>query len=52
MDPWDQQTRRKQDASKGWQRTQREISRTHARVANLRLDRLHKLTTRLARPTT
>ncbi len=48
MGPWDEQTRRKQDASKGWQRTQREISRTHARVANLRLDRLHKLTTRLS----
>ena len=45
---WDEMTRRKQDPSKGWQRTQREISHVHARVANLRLDRLHKLTTRLS----
>ena len=46
--PWDQQSRRQQEPSKGWQRTQREISRAHARVANLRADRLHKLTTRLS----
>lgn len=45
---WDETTGRKQDPSKGWQRTQREISHVHARVANLRLDRLHKLTTRLS----
>ena len=46
--PWDETTRRKQDPSKGWQRTQREISHVHARVAHLRLDRLHKLTIRLS----
>jgi putative transposase len=46
--PWDQTARRKQDPSKGWQRTRREISRVHARVADLRTDRLHKLTTRLS----
>ena len=42
--PWDETTRREQDPSKGWQRTRREIGRAHARVANLRIDRLHKLT--------
>jgi len=46
--PWDETTKGKQDPSKGWQRTRREISRVHARVANLRIDRLHKLTTRLS----
>ena len=46
--PWDETTRRKQQPSTGWQATQREISRAHARVANLRTDRLHKLTTRLS----
>ena len=45
---WDETTRRKQDPSRGWQRTRREIGRAHARVANLRIDRLHKLTTRLS----
>lgn len=45
--PWDTQARRKRKASYGWERTQREIAKAHARVANLRLDRLHKLTTRL-----
>ena len=37
-----------QDPSRGWQRTRREIGRAHARVANLRCDRLHKLTTGLS----
>ncbi len=46
--PWDETTQRKQHPSKGWQRTRREISRVHARVVNLRIDRLHKLTTRLS----
>ena len=46
--PWDETTRRKQQPSTGWQRTQREISRAHARVANLRQDRIHKLTTRIS----
>ena len=46
--PWDETTRRKQEPSTGWQATRREIGRAHARVANLRIDRLHKLTTRLS----
>jgi putative transposase len=46
--PWDQTAQRKQDPSRGWLRTQREIARTHARVAHLRADRIHKLTTRLS----
>jgi putative transposase len=46
--PWDETTRTMRDPSAGWQRTQREIGRAHARVANLRLDRLHKLTTQLS----
>ncbi len=37
------------DASKRWQRASKRLSRAHARVANLRRDGLHKLTTRLAR---
>ena len=45
---WDETTRRTQDPSRGWQRTRREIGRAHARVANLRCDRLHKLTTGLS----
>lgn len=45
--PWDAAAKRKQEPSAGWGRTQREIARAHARVANLRTDRLHKLTTRL-----
>ncbi|MEO3777987.1 IS607 family element RNA-guided endonuclease TnpB [Micromonospora sp. B11E3] len=35
--------------SKRWQRAQARLARAHARVANLRRDGLHKLTTRLAR---
>jgi putative transposase len=46
--PWDLTTQRKRDQSNGWQRTQREIARAHARVAHLRADRIHKLTTRLS----
>ncbi|MGI9207414.1 MAG: IS607 family element RNA-guided endonuclease TnpB [Rhodococcus sp. (in: high G+C Gram-positive bacteria)] len=37
------------DASKRWQRASKRLSRAHARVANLRRDGLHKLTTRLTR---
>ncbi|WP_245718776.1 IS607 family element RNA-guided endonuclease TnpB [Micromonospora rhizosphaerae] len=36
-------------ASKRWERAQAALGRAHARVANLRRDGLHKLTTRLAR---
>ena len=46
--PWDATAQRSQEPSKGWQHTQHEISRAHARVANLRADRLHKLTTGLS----
>ena len=46
--PWDAATRTRRDPSHGWARTQREIGRTHARVAYLRADRIHKLTTRLS----
>jgi putative transposase len=38
-----------QRASNRWQRTANQLARVHARVANLRRDGLHKLTTRLAR---
>jgi putative transposase len=46
--PWDHTTKRKQKSSKGWQRTQGQLSRVHARVANLRAERMHNLTTRLS----
>ncbi|MEO3781659.1 IS607 family element RNA-guided endonuclease TnpB, partial [Micromonospora sp. B11E3] len=42
----DRRTRRR--PSKRWQRAANRLGRTHARVANLRRDGLHKLTTRLA----
>ncbi|MGW5363822.1 RNA-guided endonuclease InsQ/TnpB family protein, partial [Actinopolymorpha pittospori] len=38
-----------QRPSKRWQRAAARLARTHARVANLRRDGLHKLTTRLTR---
>jgi IS605 OrfB family transposase len=41
--------RTKQQPSKRWSRAQARFGRAHARVANLRRDGLHKLTTRLAR---
>jgi putative transposase len=46
--PWDETTRRKRQPSHGWMRTQRLIGLVHARVANLRADRIQKLTTRLS----
>jgi putative transposase len=46
--PWDQATRFRRDPSHGWAATQREIARASARVANLRADRTHKLTTQLS----
>lgn len=42
----DRRTRR--DASKRWERERGQLSRVHLRVANLRCDGLHKLTTRIA----
>lgn len=47
--PWDTTTGTRRDASTGWQTTQRRIATVHTRVANLRSDRLHKITTRLTR---
>ncbi|MGW8431782.1 IS607 family element RNA-guided endonuclease TnpB [Curtobacterium citreum] len=46
--PYDAATRQRQQPSAGWRRTQERIRKVHARVANLRADRLHKLTTRLS----
>jgi putative transposase len=46
--PWDPVSMTRRDSSRGWQRTQREIGRAHARAAHLRADRIHKLTTGLA----
>jgi putative transposase len=46
--PWDQATRSRRDPSYGWAATQRDIGRAYARVANLRADRTHKLTTQLS----
>ena len=37
------------DASERWERASKRLGRAHARVANLRRDGLHKLTTRLTR---
>jgi putative transposase len=39
---------RKQEPSRAWKRTQAGLRKAHARAANLRLDRMHKLTTKLA----
>ena len=47
--PWNAAAQQKQDASRGWESTLAEITRAHARVANLRADRIHKLTTSLAK---
>jgi putative transposase len=46
--PYDPATRTPITASRRWERTSKRLSRQHARVANLRRDGLHKLTTRLA----
>lgn len=45
--PWNTVDTCGREPSAGWGRTQRRIAEAHARVANLRIDRLHKLTTRL-----
>lgn len=47
--PWNAAAQQKQNASRGWESTQAEMTRAHARVANLRADRIHKLTTSLAK---
>jgi putative transposase len=46
--PWDQATGSRRDPSHGWAATQRDIGHAYARVANLRADRTHKLTTQLS----
>ena len=46
--PYDPTTRNRATASKRWERASRQLSQAHARVANLRRDGLHKLTSRLA----
>ncbi len=46
--PWDDATRSRREPSRGWAGTQRDIGRAYARVANLRADRTHKLTTQLS----
>jgi putative transposase len=46
--PWDPVAKARRDPSCGWLTTQRDIRRAHARVAALRADRIHKLTTHLA----
>jgi putative transposase len=46
--PWDRDSECRREPSRGWQHTQREVGRAHARVAYLRADRLHKLTTQLS----
>lgn len=45
---WDPVAKTRREPSNGWLRTQQQIAKQHVRVANLRLDRLHKLTTSLA----
>ncbi|BBZ02719.1 resolvase [Mycolicibacterium chitae] len=45
---WDAVAKAEQEPSNGWLRTQQSIAKQHVRVANLRRDRLHKLTTLLA----
>ncbi|MUL61186.1 transposase [Mycobacterium sp. CBMA 213] len=46
--PWDAVVKTQRQPSTGWLRTQQVIAKHHVRVANLRRDRLHKLTTLLA----
>lgn len=46
--PWDAAANARREPSRGWLRTQQAIASQHVRVANLRRDRLHKLTTLLA----
>lgn len=45
---WDTTTGSRRAPSQGWLRTQGDIARVHARVAHLRVDRLHKLTAGLS----
>jgi putative transposase len=47
--PYDPAARRKQAPSKRWKRASADLARAHGRVADLRRDSTHKLTTGLAR---
>ncbi len=46
--PWDPASSTRREPSTGWTRTQQDIRVAHARVANLRENHLHHVTTRLA----
>jgi len=46
--PYDAATRRRQTSSAGWRKTQADISRLHARTADLRSNHLHHITAALA----
>jgi len=46
--PYDPGAKRRREPSAGWRATQKRIRKVHTRVANLRTDHLHKLTTTLA----
>jgi putative transposase len=46
--PYDAATRRRQTPSAGWRKTQADISRLHARTADLRANHLHHITAALA----
>jgi putative transposase len=46
--PYDSVTRKRQEASARWRRTQERITRAHARVASLREDALHQATSKIA----
>lgn len=46
--PWDPVAKTRREPSNAWQRTQHAITKQHVRVANLRRDRLHKITALLA----
>ena len=45
LGPWDHSSKTRREPSNAWRRTQQLIAAQHARVANLRRDRLHKLAT-------
>lgn len=49
VSPWDTAARTRREPSAGWRHTQHKIRRLHTKIANTRLDLLHKATTNLAR---
>lgn len=48
LGPYDPSTKTAREPSNRWRHTQTRISRTHARIANIRGDAIHKATTHLA----